>query len=176
MVCCDECDRGYHSFCVGLKDIPSGGGQNDCMMLFHLGYQCVCSFFVIKSSYSSGAIRLVNMVDSHARVGLSNQFCPSIVVIIVCHNKFLKNVSNRRLKAITIAKQEVTIEIQKNIDGCVPDSNQNNSCLHMSNSFLFNIGEVRHVNTAKNQIRQRPGIYSLLTRVHTGVYVEKCPC
>jgi hypothetical protein len=24
MVCCDECDRGYHSFCVGLKDIPSG--------------------------------------------------------------------------------------------------------------------------------------------------------
>jgi len=26
MVCCDECDRGYHSFCVGLTSIPSGGG------------------------------------------------------------------------------------------------------------------------------------------------------
>ena len=24
MVCCDECDKGYHSFCVGLSDIPDG--------------------------------------------------------------------------------------------------------------------------------------------------------
>ena len=27
MVCCDECDRGYHSFCVGLTSIPSGGDR-----------------------------------------------------------------------------------------------------------------------------------------------------
>ena len=24
MMCCDECDRGYHSFCVGLSEIPAG--------------------------------------------------------------------------------------------------------------------------------------------------------
>lgn len=24
MVCCDQCDRGYHSFCLGLDEIPSG--------------------------------------------------------------------------------------------------------------------------------------------------------
>lgn len=24
MVFCDECDRGYHSFCVGLANIPTG--------------------------------------------------------------------------------------------------------------------------------------------------------
>ena len=24
MLFCDECDRGYHSFCVGLKQIPVG--------------------------------------------------------------------------------------------------------------------------------------------------------
>ena len=27
MVCCDECDKGYHSFCVGLADIPDGEGE-----------------------------------------------------------------------------------------------------------------------------------------------------
>ena len=31
MVCCDECDRGYHSFCVGLTSIPSGG-ENDSLV------------------------------------------------------------------------------------------------------------------------------------------------
>ena len=24
MMCCDICDRGYHSFCVDLREIPSG--------------------------------------------------------------------------------------------------------------------------------------------------------
>ena len=27
MLFCDECDRGYHSFCVGLKQIPVGKFQ-----------------------------------------------------------------------------------------------------------------------------------------------------
>ncbi len=58
---------------------------------------------------------------------------------------------------------------------CVPNSDQNNSCLRMSSPFLFNIGKVRHFNTVKNQIRQKPGICGLLTRVHTEVYVEKHP-
>ena len=30
MLFCDECDRGYHSFCVGLKQIPVG---KDCIKL-----------------------------------------------------------------------------------------------------------------------------------------------
>ena len=62
------------------------------------------------------------------------------------------------------------------IDVCVPDSDQNDSYLRMSSSFLFNIGKVRHFNMVKNRIRQRPGICGLLMRVHIGVYVEKHPC
>lgn len=32
MMCCDECDRGYHSFCVGLSEIPAGqcGCGSEC--------------------------------------------------------------------------------------------------------------------------------------------------
>ena len=55
------------------------------------------------------------------------------------------------LEPIAIAKQEVAVEIQK-INVCVLDSKQNDSCLHMSSSFLFNIGKVRHFNMAKNRI------------------------
>ena len=42
-------------------------------------------------------------------------------------------------------------------------------------SFLFNIGIVRHFNTVNNSdMVWRPGIHGLRTRIHTGVYVEKC--
>merc|ERR1712142_1128762 len=27
MIFCDRCDRGYHSFCVGLKSVPNGKWQ-----------------------------------------------------------------------------------------------------------------------------------------------------
>ena len=26
-MCCDQCDRGYHYFCVGLEAIPAGEGK-----------------------------------------------------------------------------------------------------------------------------------------------------
>ena len=55
------------------------------------------------------------------------------------------------LEPIAIAKQEVAVEIQK-INMCVLDSKQNDSWLHMSSSFLFNIGKVRHFYMAKNRI------------------------
>lgn len=27
MIFCDQCDRGYHTFCLGLTNIPSGNWQ-----------------------------------------------------------------------------------------------------------------------------------------------------
>ncbi len=36
MVFCDDCDRGYHSFCVGLAEVPSGKNlMVACVCVFH---------------------------------------------------------------------------------------------------------------------------------------------
>lgn len=29
MMFCDKCDRGYHTFCVGMDSIPTGEGMNN---------------------------------------------------------------------------------------------------------------------------------------------------
>ena len=41
VILCDECDRGYHSFCVGLEDIPSG----KLCLLYHLQPVCYVNMF-----------------------------------------------------------------------------------------------------------------------------------
>ena len=33
MMFCDNCDRGYHSYCVGLKNIPDGKDIYRCLHL-----------------------------------------------------------------------------------------------------------------------------------------------
>lgn len=30
MMFCDKCDRGYHTFCVGMDSIPTGEGIDHC--------------------------------------------------------------------------------------------------------------------------------------------------
>ena len=51
----------------------------------------------------------------HAQAGLTNRFCPSVVVaivVVVCHTKILKNLRTGNLEAITISKQEVNADIR----------------------------------------------------------------
>ena len=80
--------------------------------------------------------------------------------VIKNFEKSFKRVIYRQYPSESIRKQ---LKSPQKIDMCVPNSDQNDSCLRMSSSFLFNIGKVRHFNTVKNRIRQRPGICGLLT-------------
>ena len=50
----------------------------------------------------------------YAQAGLSNLFCPSVVVV-VCHTKILKNLRTGDLEAITISKQEVNADIRDSL-------------------------------------------------------------
>ena len=59
--------------------------------------------------------------------GFVHLLSPSLLLSVI------KNI--RDLQAITIVKLEGIIEIPK-IDVCVPDNDQNNSCLHISSSLL----------------------------------------
>ena len=46
---------------------------------------------------------------AYARAGLNNRFCPSVVVVVVCHKKKLQTGD---LEAVTISKQEINAEIR----------------------------------------------------------------
>ncbi len=56
------------------------------------------------------ATECVNTRTAYVRVGLSNWFCPSVVV--VCHNFFWKNVRTGDLEATTISKQDYNAEVR----------------------------------------------------------------
>ena len=45
---------------------------------------------------------------AYARAGLSNRFCPSVIVVVVCHQKKLQMGD---LEAVTISKQKINAEI-----------------------------------------------------------------
>ena len=67
---------------------------HDCAVVWIL-YGAACTIVVTSCAY--------------AQAGLSNWFCPSVVV--VCHKKFEKNFITRNLEAIITSNQEVTIQI-----------------------------------------------------------------
>ena len=84
----------------------------------------------------------------HEIVITPRRVCASRVkqsVLSVCHRLSYKKIfQTGDLEAITIAKQEVTIEIPKNCRVCT--CNDQND-FYISSSFLFNSSKVRHFNT-----------------------------
>lgn len=52
---CDHCDRGYHSYCVGLKEIPKGNVHNGSLKNLQIKqsqdilwkYICIYFFHVV---------------------------------------------------------------------------------------------------------------------------------
>ena len=59
---------------------------------------------------------------AYAQAGLSNQFCPSVIVVVVCHKSFEKP-SKGRFRGLTISKRKVNAEIRDTyISLSVPDT------------------------------------------------------
>ena len=54
---------------------------------------------------------------AYARAGLSNRFCPSVVVVVVvvCHKKNWKNLQTGDLEAATISKQEINAVVRDTV-------------------------------------------------------------
>lgn len=51
MMFCDVCDRGYHTFCVGLGAIPSGNYNNYTCSEAELKFKIWIAFFLLKRLY-----------------------------------------------------------------------------------------------------------------------------
>ena len=100
------------------------------------------SLSLLSSALTHGFLQVIASSSlpcaAYAQTGLRNQFCSSVVIVIVvdCHCKIFQTGD---LEAITTGKQEGVIEIPQKINVCAPDSDQNDSYLRVSSSFLFNI-------------------------------------
>lgn len=105
------------------------------------------------------------------QAGISNLYFPSVVIVCLKN----RNSQTGDLEAITISKHKVTIEIPQKIYMCIPDSNHQDSCTHMSSSYSTSVRSAILI-WSKIEYDRGGHMQSLDTCPYWSIYIEKRPC